>query len=144
MDDHLVSTSGHLLVQSMKFAQLTMYVLAHVPTTPTLEFYLPSSVKTTFVKLETGNSLVSYLLPWWSTLGRSGMWEYQHLLRVQQSTVVLQATPSADCRRCWVETLCWFSWWWRYASWNGWDLCAVNYSTTFISLCNTISLLFAI
>ncbi len=55
MDSRLVSISGHLLVHSMKLARITMCVPAPDLTLPTVELYLPSSVKTTSVKLEADN-----------------------------------------------------------------------------------------
>ena len=46
-------------MQSMKFDLIVMYVPAQDLTSPTLELYLPSSVKITSVKLEAGKRLVS-------------------------------------------------------------------------------------
>ena len=64
MDSRLVSTSGHLLVHMMKLDPINGYVRAQDLTSPTLELYLPSSVKTTSVKLEVNKVLrmVSSLL----------------------------------------------------------------------------------
>ena len=61
MDSRLVSTSGHLLVQSMKLDPMLMCVLAQDLTSPTLELYLPSLVKTTSVKLEAYSAL--FIIP---------------------------------------------------------------------------------
>ncbi len=52
MDSPLVSTSGHLPMPTMKIAQMNMCAPAQDLTSPTLELYLPSLVKTTSVKLE--------------------------------------------------------------------------------------------
>ncbi len=52
MDSRLVSTSGHLLMKTMKLNLIILYFRAKDLTTTTLELYLPSSVKTTSVKLE--------------------------------------------------------------------------------------------
>ena len=52
MDSRLVRKSGHLLMQLMKLDLMVMCVLAQDLTLTTLELYLPSSVKTTSVKLE--------------------------------------------------------------------------------------------
>ncbi len=52
MVSHLVSTSGHLQMQSMKLDLIFLCVPAQDLTSTTLEFYLHSSVKTTSVKLE--------------------------------------------------------------------------------------------
>ena len=55
MGSRFVSISGHLLVHSMKLARITMCVPVQDLTLPTVELYLPSSVKTTSVKLEADN-----------------------------------------------------------------------------------------
>ncbi len=52
MVSRLVSTSGHLLVHMMKLFPMDGDVPAHDLTSPTLELYLPSLVKTTSVKLQ--------------------------------------------------------------------------------------------
>ncbi len=59
MVSRLVSTSGHLLMHMMKVDPMFMHVLAQDVTVATLELYLPSSVKTTFVKLEVGKCLIT-------------------------------------------------------------------------------------
>ncbi len=58
MESCLVNTSGHLLVHLMKLARLLLCVPAQELTLPTVELYLPSSVKTTSVKLEADKHLV--------------------------------------------------------------------------------------
>ncbi len=55
----LVSTSGHLLMRSMKLNLMMRYVPAQALTSPTLALYLPSSVKTTSVKLEADKHFVT-------------------------------------------------------------------------------------
>ena len=56
MDSRLVSTSGHLLMQSMKLNPTNMCVPAQDLASPTLELYHSSSVKTTSVKLQADSS----------------------------------------------------------------------------------------
>ncbi len=60
MDSRLVSTSGHLLMHSMKLDPMPRCVLAQDLTSPTLELYLPSSVKITSMKLEVEKHLAIY------------------------------------------------------------------------------------
>ena len=83
-------------MQSMKLNPILVCVLAQDLTSPILKLYLPSSVKITSVKLEADNTLVIITISSIPMI-QSGMVRDAGVpVLVQQSTVVLQATPSIN------------------------------------------------